>query len=136
MKPNIYIPEWKKDYSLGVEEIDHQHEYFLHLIHRFDKRLNQDLDDHLVIRHLDEIMLYTKFHFCSEENLMILHAYPDIEEHKELHIEIIQNLTNNLTLYKSNKIDLESLVSFLVDWFINHTIQEDKKFANFIKTQT
>lgn len=130
---NSNIPEWKVKYEIGIPDVDFQHKYFLELIKRFYERINEGMAEELTINHINEIILYTQFHFCSEENIMKLYGYPNIESHRKMHIEILQNLSDKISLYELKEISLDEIMSFLVHWFLNHTINEDIKLSQFIK---
>ena len=127
------IPDWENKYEIGIPDIDFQHQYFLQLIRRFYQRINDGMSKELVSSHLNEIILYAQFHFCSEENIMKLHNYPDYESHKKAHIDIIQVLSNKIGLFELNELTSNEITLFLIGWFIEHTVKEDIKFAPFIK---
>ena len=133
MDSEMNIPGWDKKYEIGVDEIDFQHQYFLKLINRFYKKINEGLPNELVSSHLNELFLYTQFHFCSEENLMKLYGYPDFENHQKEHINIVQVLSNKIGLFELNELSGNEIVLFLIDWFLEHTIKEDVKLAPYMK---
>lgn len=128
------IIEWNKKFELGVADIDFQHHYFLNLINRINEEIKES--DHEVYNHklIEELYAYTKFHFISEENMMLKANYPDLPEHKRHHFELINELSA-----KSNRIQqntsVESInlfIRFLLDWFFHHTAKVDKKFADYL----
>lgn len=43
---------------------------------------------------IDEICMYARYHFLSEENVMRNHGYPDYLLHKKHHIDLIDELNN------------------------------------------
>ncbi|MBI9100524.1 MAG: hemerythrin family protein, partial [Spirochaetaceae bacterium] len=103
------------------------------------KRVSQSHNDHISIdllsNYIEEILLYARFHFCSEENLMVLNNYPRSESHKELHNELIRALADMISMYRINKIERDDILSFLVEWFVEHTTKEDMKMAEYLKKQ-
>ncbi len=133
MISQINIPNWQKKYETGIPDIDFQHQYFLHLIKRFYKRANEGMEMELIVSHINEIIHYASFHFCSEENLMRMHNYLAFEEHQKMHVEIIQRVSNKISLFELNELSCNEIVQFLIDWFIEHTVQEDVKIAAHIK---
>lgn len=117
--------EWKKDFDTGVEEIDLQHRYFLHLINRVEADFrNLDLSAEAKRRLLMELVKYSEFHFTSEENLMARYGYPEIEQHRLLHTDLLDNLSAMLD-------SSEQLIPFVHEWFLHHTVEEDGKFGRF-----
>jgi hemerythrin len=71
---------------------------------------------------------YAQFHFLSEENLMMRHRYPGLEEHQKLHHELLGSLSTHML--RDND---EATITFLVNWFKAHTVQEDRKFCDFVQ---
>jgi hemerythrin len=126
------IPHWEEKYLIQIPEVDHQHQYFLQLVHRFNNRCNLRMEHNLLSRHLNEIIKYAQFHFFSEENLMLLYGYPGYKQHHEMHDEIIDRLATKANLYNFNEHSLEELVDFMVEWFLYHTIEEDSKISNYL----
>lgn len=65
----------------------------------------------------------------------MLHSnYPEYELHKNHHLDLIQRLSvkqYNL-INASNEGDANTIIEFLVEWFIDHTTSEDKLFAEFL----
>ena len=132
MYQDAIVPEWCNKYEIGIPELDFQHKFFLELIKRFHYRIKSGISMDLIKYHILEINLYAQFHFCSEENLMMLHAYPDKGTHKNLHTELLELLANKSNLFELGKISVDDISSFLVEWFVTHTINEDIKLAMFI----
>jgi len=125
------IPDWETRYNLGIPEIDLQHQYFLKLIKRIYNGIDGNTPDELIHSYLDEVFYYARFHFCSEENLMKLWKSPGYEKMKESHENLMNKITNIVTLFNINKIELEEIITFLVDWFIEHEKKEDKKLTKY-----
>lgn len=125
-------PNWNKKYELGVPDIDFQHKYFLELIHRFVVKTNEGMDDKMLVRHFNEIVKYAHFHFYSEENIMMLNNYPDLEIHHEQHMVLIDQLSSRINYFETGKYSIGDISRFMIDWFIEHTVQEDKKFALYL----
>lgn len=127
--------DWKPNYILGIEDVDNQHIFFSRLINR----LSNELRDLYSIEHgtsiIDELDAYAKFHFISEENLMRRTGYPRLDEHKALHLNLIDQLgaKSGFLYLEPEKERVEEIISFLIKWFLQHTINEDRLFADYIK---
>lgn len=74
-----------------VAEIDQQHR---ELVNIFD-RLNDAVKNHEprkdIYRIIDDAISYTELHFATEERLMVKSGYPEIEDHKNKHKELIKD---------------------------------------------
>jgi len=125
--------KWKKKYEIGHERIDLEHQIFVDLIAKIDDSVKFGEDKNYVARLLNELRAYTVFHFISEENIMYLINYPDYEAHKQLHIKLLDDYSQKIGAIDLDEHKIEDFIIFLKDWFINHTLCEDKKIASFIK---
>ncbi|MBR9867983.1 MAG: hemerythrin family protein [Oceanospirillales bacterium] len=125
---------WKKEYDVGVREIDLQHRYFANLINRLEEELTENIDTEYQNSLIDELNAYARFHFISEENLMRKANYPDLELHRKHHQQLISNLANmELELDMNASSDnILGIIDFLVKWFLNHTTIEDQHFADYL----
>lgn len=118
---------WQHDYATGVKEIDLQHHYFLSLINRIASELQSANDPKYRERLYEELVRYAAFHFISEENLMIKYGYPDLERHRMLHHNLKDDLSARCMLQRE-----EGLLEFLVNWFIHHTVTEDRHIGEYV----
>ncbi|MFO1326160.1 MAG: bacteriohemerythrin [Rubrivivax sp.] len=126
--------EWNAGFELGIEDIDLQHHYFANLINRLAREFDQVQDDGLRLSLLDELSAYARFHFVSEENLMARAGYPQLAEHRRLHTRLIDELSHRqgLLLLRKGEQAAEEVLAFLVQWFLGHTVHEDRQFADFV----
>ncbi len=126
--------DWKPEYDFGIEDIDNQHKYFAHLINRLSEELkNINSQDHAASI-VSELNAYAHFHFISEENIMRNAGYPNLEEHKILHLQLLDELnTEELILdHEFSQQKATEIIQFLTDWFLSHTLHEDRLYADYI----
>ena len=125
--------EWSQDYELDIEDIDFQHHYFLNLINRLSDELEESDDLKHRAALISELNAYARFHFISEENIMYRAGYPQLDEHKKHHIELIEQLSlkENMLAVKQTKDEAREVIEFLTKWFLQHTVIEDKLFSDF-----
>ena len=125
---------WKKEYSIGVFEIDAEHKIFLRTIKKIQKAFMVGMDKEILKRLLEELYKYADFHFTSEENVMLENKYPEYESHKKQHDELIQTLANTINFFDIERIDKKQLNSFLIQWFVEHTTTIDIKLGKYLQT--
>ncbi len=126
--------EWKDEYILGVEDIDVQHQYFLRLINRLSEEIDKSTKRDYKISLINELKAYASFHFISEENFMTQYEYPLLEEHKQHHLKLLDQLSSKgamLEMHMSRE-DFDNIINFLVTWFTQHTVKEDRLFAQYL----
>ena len=127
----MFVPlQWDRSFETGIEEVDAQHRYFLHLVNRLGQELDTARDENYRSRLIRELFKYAEFHFLSEENLMMRHGFPGLPEHRDIHRQLIEDLSGQL--YFSS---LESLLRILTDWFLQHSVTEDRAFGEFVRQQ-
>ncbi len=126
--------KWKENFNIGIEEIDRQHRSFLELLNDCYVKasgLGRSRIDPGMIAKLKE---YATSHFDFEEELMRIKSYPDISSQKQQH-RMFESLVSEFEAEHAAGKDesVESVFTFLRDWFLNHILEEDKKIASFIK---
>lgn len=124
--------EWRDEYSIGVAEIDVQHERFLELMKAAAAVGTASQQDPAVIKIVDELTKYTHFHLRSEEQLMQLYLYLKFAEQKKEHDHILRELESRLAVIRKNDAGLATLLAFLINWFVNHTTYEDRLMGEFV----
>jgi len=122
--------QWNAEFDTHIEEIDLQHQYFLRLINRLSEELPLARDEHYRWSLLNELSRYAAFHFLSEENLMFKLGYPGLEKHRQLHFNLLDKLSSRMGNSTS-----EELLGFLVEWFVQHTTQEDRLIGEFARSR-
>jgi hemerythrin len=72
---------------------------------------------------------YAAYHFVSEENIMYLTRYPDLPRQEAEHGRLLGSFQEKVKGYEEGRIPLEGLIQFLVDWFVSHSTEEDRKIG-------
>jgi hemerythrin len=123
---------WKDEYSIGIEEIDKQHMDFVKLINRFVVLFESGAHLRLQDRILLELHKYAEYHFVSEENLMIIYKYPEMTNHEQEHKVLLKTLQNKVSGLREGSVNGTGLIKYLANWFLQHTQEEDRRFAQYI----
>ncbi len=123
-------------YSVGFDEIDNQHIHLVDLINQFYNAFCEGKANEFLDTVYKEIILYTDYHFASEEKYMKQYNYPDLEAHKVLHTGFIDKINDMLSEYKSGKLTISyELMNFLRDWLLNHINGTDMDYAKYFREQ-
>lgn len=126
---------WGDIYSLSIEKIDEEHRVFFTIVEEAEKLL--DIPDANIYKEIlqviESIQSFMKSHFESEEKLMAEIQYPEREEHKMEHTVFLGQVTDiDLNVIKANEGQyLLRTLDFLVQWFILHMSEFDKKMAKY-----
>jgi hemerythrin len=118
--------EWNEFYSIGNDDIDNEHRQIFILANELQAHQNDDVKLKQAVK---AVIDYTKYHFKSEENYMQSINYEGLEEHKQIHKEIILALSDFLKNINtlSNEEITQTLYDFLTTRIISHILIEDKK---------
>ncbi len=119
---------WKKQYAVGVPELDKQHQDIFNLGNKLQS-VNPDEAKPYVM----ELYKFARAHFKTEELHMKQINYPDLDNHRKLHDKFIADL--NLISKDFTKDSLDALRSFLYSWLIDHVLNEDNKYFLFSNCQ-
>ena len=125
MEENLF--EWDESYKSGFIEIDLQHIFLLELIKRIAISIDSEISIELTKDYLNEILLFARFHFCSEENFMKSMAFSGIEEHQKKHDGLIHLFSNAIMRFNMDEINTKELIVFLNEWFLEDINEDIKK---------
>jgi hemerythrin len=120
--------KWASEFEIGNEYVDLQHRHFLSLINRIGKNFRETNDDDYKKRLIIELHKYADFHFISEENIAISGGLPGVKSHHELHLQLLEELNQNAENLDNGLKTIDEFLEFITDWFLVHTIHEDRKF--------
>ena len=92
--------DWSDKFLTGHREVDTQHQYFVELINRVIWNMMEHNDWRYHQMLIEELVLYARFHFKSEENILYILWEPVLQEHKKMHIELIDSLSSRVLVIK------------------------------------
>ncbi len=125
---------WSPDLSVGVQRFDEQHRQLVTLINRLFNALREGRGDTVCVPILEELAAYTQNHFAAEEHQMSVHNYPDQENHKKAHADLLQRVVSFQEELKTGRSMLSiDLMNFLKSWLINHIQGTDKHYGPFFR---
>jgi hemerythrin len=141
VKVEIETYYWSDKYKIGVPEVDDQHQRILQSINELGDFLNSAKTTENIKWRIQtfiiEILNYAEKHFRDEEQLMEDAKAPWLEEHKQVH----QGLADDVINFRDRIAELsdegeqlhilEQMHKFMVDWLIHHIMKEDTKFGEF-----
>jgi len=126
--------EWKEVYSVGVKEIDGQHQKIFTLLNKLNDAFatkNQGNDYEAIIM---EMIDYADYHFSTEEKYFDKFQYPERDTHKSQHDEYKNKVFDfHRRLIEKGDADnlLLDLLNFVEDWWIYHINEIDKKYTKY-----
>lgn len=125
---------WRDEYSVLIGEIDAQHKEMLTRISELSDQVGRG--NGAAADTLDQLTVFIRHHFDTEENLMGRYNYPFREEHVRQHqifLRYLNELGEELHTAACNRIYLLFRIQLLlVDWQINHTTKSDLHLGHFL----
>jgi hemerythrin len=117
---------WDESYSVGNEVIDSQHRRLFDLGNEI-----QNIQLSEVTKTIMKLYKHTREHFDTEEQHMKVIGYPKLEQHRELHNDLISGLNDLVKKPINTDVGFESFKKFVYDWIIDHILNHDKKYFEF-----
>jgi len=121
---------WKPDMSVGVKEIDEQHQQFIQIISDFYVAFDANKLKEELGATLKKLIDYAVFHFDTEETYFDKFDYEFKDEHKQKHKELKERVLFFQKRFEKEGPDMVvELMEFLTDWLVNHLETEDQKYV-------
>ena len=125
--------KWDASYSVNVNMFDSQHQNLFAIINKFYDLASTTKDSHALSAVFKQVVDYTQTHFKIEEHYLQKYQYPDVEQHKELHRNLVDRanaLYTEITEGKAGAAD--SAIVFLKNWLEGHIKGVDTKYSSHL----
>ena len=120
--------EWSDNYSVGVEDIDHEHKGLIDLINQLYTNLEQGTSADEIAEFFGEIYANISAHFALEEKFMRESKYPEYVAHKNEHEQLLEDIRDLMDEYEHRSaIDEQELSTRLQTWFSDHFRNMDSR---------
>ena len=126
--------DWNDRFLLGISLIDEQHESLIGFANKLYLACFKDKDtgNKLFIQIAHDVIEYARYHFHTEEKMMLLVDYCGFENHKKEHENFINEiLIQEQQLSKENQFGSYRFVHFLKEWILSHIAVFDKEFSGY-----
>jgi hemerythrin-like metal-binding protein len=128
--------EWTMSLSVGVTDIDEQHQRLFTIIDDLSNAKKDSLDRAAILSILNQLVDYSDYHFRTEDNYMIENNYPLFLSHRKEHLAYIRKMGELIdALERKNNFLSEDILEFLNNWWQTHITDSDLKYARYIKVQ-
>jgi hemerythrin len=121
---------WDDGITTGIASIDSEHRLQVSLVNALEEVLRQGTDRALAERTVQQLVDFTSVHFRSEELMMRLFAYPQLEAHAQEHARLLDQVEE---IRRSAEGDDQSRaleqIGALRTWLTSHIKSMDQSFA-------
>ncbi|MDJ0814197.1 MAG: hemerythrin family protein [Woeseiaceae bacterium] len=122
------IIEWRSEFAVGIEIVDHDHRELVGRIKGRQLELAVCEDPDRIIEILDKIYTDIAEHFALEERIMEQMNYPALAEHQEDHQTLLEDLREIMVEVEDfGALDEIQLTDDLDRWFSDHFRVHDAK---------
>jgi hemerythrin len=127
---------WDEALATGHATLDAQHQSMVEIVNRLHLALNQgkgrpELESILVF-----LRDYTAAHFAIEENLLARHPYPEADQHRRRHADLVGQIGELVSQHQSGAGSLsQSVLRFLEEWLVEHIKVDDQRLALELRNQ-
>ncbi|MBJ6726472.1 bacteriohemerythrin [Geomesophilobacter sediminis] len=125
--------EWSDELSIGIDYIDEQHKQLMAIINELQLAVEYDKGPDFVYPIIEHLYNYANTHFSDEEELLRMHNYPDLIDHRQEHLAFISKIDELKNRYETDREGLTiHLRNFLLGWLYNHIKSEDQAYRHFL----
>jgi len=118
--------EWRDSYSVGIEELDSQHQKLLELINKIGETADTGPSKASCFALLNAMIRYAQEHFTTEERYLEKNAYPKYLEQKGANEKFVQEtFTMAQELDEEGLLTLGGITFYLEDWYQDHILGFD-----------
>jgi hemerythrin len=113
--------QWRSQYSVGIEAVDHEHRELIDLINRLHEAASARGSKDEVIAFFGDLYRGISAHFALEERFMRDRKYDHLDEHKNNHEQLLDDLRDIMDGFEqSGSLDDPLLAQTLDTWFSRH----------------
>ncbi|GAB6125007.1 bacteriohemerythrin [Humidesulfovibrio idahonensis] len=125
---------WLQSMSIGVPEIDRQHQQLLALVNKTWETAQGPDAEAETSGPLRKLCDYVVEHFAAEEALMDPEAYAHYDRHIQEHIDCSMRALDFLETFSEGKnVRLEEFLNFAVEWVQHHIQETDQTLGEFLR---
>lgn len=134
LEVGMALIKWRNSYSVGVAKFDQEHMLLVELINEMFEIVRDKGEVASLTDAVEKLVDYTRVHFSDEEEAMEKVNYPHLEEHKEIHANLLEQVVEFQKQIEHEGKDLRTdLYKFLREWLINHILDEDMRYGKYFK---
>jgi hemerythrin len=124
--------KWIPEMSVGVAELDEQHQGLVALLNRLHEKMMSGQGLAVLDAVLGELLRYAEVHFAAEERLFEQHGYPEALAHQAEHHAFTARVRELQAEVAAGKrfVSLPTL-NFLRDWLADHVMRVDMAYKSF-----
>jgi hemerythrin len=120
--------QWKHQYSVGIEAVDHEHRELIDLINSLYGELSKHSGKDAIEAFFGDLFKGISAHFALEERFMREHKYADLHAHKRDHEQLLDQIRDIMDEFSEHEdVAGGGLAARLETWFGHHFETHDAR---------
>lgn len=119
--------QWKDQYSVGIDAVDHEHKELILLINRLHDELAASGEKRSVSAFFGDLYKGISAHFALEERFMRESRYDQLDRHKADHERLLDEIRDMMDDFEEHEIASVGLSARLDAWFSRHFETHDSR---------
>ena len=135
---NLTLVTWSELFAVGIDLIDNQHYELVNLTNQlYQACMTRDEELGTLFKDsLHRMVEYVRFHFSAELELLARIKYPNYQEHKQQHDQLVKQILEAAKEFEGGKKFVpNNFVRTLKDWVFGHIAICDQQYAAYVKDQ-
>jgi hemerythrin len=125
--------KWREEFSLGIDDVDHDHQELIALINELYGRLHTDPTIDEIADFLGEVYARIAAHFALEERIMRDRNYDQYADHKTDHERLLDEIADMIDRCESGELQKPETLGPLLDrWFSEHFKTRDARMHTML----
>ena len=126
----LFSFSWKNSYSVGIQELDHQHQVIMRGLNELHEEMLGGKTDEAVAPLIRNLTSIAGAHFAAEEKLMESTGFPGLAEHRAKHEELTQKIHEFIARHEmGNRAAYSQFLYFVRAYMTEHMLKEDREYA-------
>ncbi|MHC1752685.1 bacteriohemerythrin [Humidesulfovibrio sp.] len=128
------IAIWDASFSIGVPEIDAQHQRLMALVNEVEAAILEHHGAEIAAKALRTLCDYAVEHFAAEEALMDMDSYADYDKHMGAHMDGTTKALEFLQAVGEDKpVDMQAFLAYLSQWVREHIMEMDQGLGRHLR---
>ena len=128
---------WSEKYRVGHQRIDDNRKLIFEIRGLANKATSDGRSSEMVQQILSNLMDFSPRHFPDEEEFMQSIGFPDLKNHRESHLLLLQKTEDFIEqLRLGYSVTIHDVLGFLEEWIYSHLLDEDMKIMEFSELKT
>jgi hemerythrin len=127
--------QWKDQYSVGIEAVDHEHKELIELINHLADEVLAKGTTLVASAFFGDLIKGISAHFALEERFMRERGYDQLAQHKSDHERLLDEILNIMDEFEGDEtVNRAELAKRLDAWFSRHFETHDARLHKALGT--